>query len=303
MRIDSMRIDNRRRSRRETTESTAMTSLTTSPDDRDRRAALPTGGSAPALGHLSVRERDGRWDTATASGAAGTRRHRSTGHMAEGAGWFSLLAAAGEWVTWSLSLSAFWLVFTVAGGVLLGVAPASVAAATLVRERTLGRHDRVWRDGARFWVREFPGSQAAVLPLVLVTATLAANYVWFSAQGQGATGARLVTLPALALAATALAWTAPLVAHYTVSPWRVTFLALRLTLARPACGVLLAFVAIAMAYAVLSVPVVAVVAVGAWWTVSTWLCLRFFDDNEERRGDPPSAGPLRTLPTHPLNVS
>ncbi|WP_183091514.1 DUF624 domain-containing protein [Streptomyces radicis] len=223
--------------------------------------------------------------------------------MAEGAGWFSLLAAAGEWVTWSLSLSAFWLVFTVAGGVLLGVAPASVAAATLVRERTLGRHDRVWRDGARFWVREFPGSQAAVLPLVLVTATLAANYVWFSAQGQGATGARLVTLPALALAATALAWTAPLVAHYTVSPWRVTFLALRLTLARPACGVLLAFVAIAMAYAVLSVPVVAVVAVGAWWTVSTWLCLRFFDDNEERRGDPPSAGPLRTLPTHPLNVS
>ncbi|MDT0269046.1 DUF624 domain-containing protein [Streptomyces sp. DSM 44915] len=272
-----------------------MTSTTTA-TDREEGPPAPTAGAASAtLGLPAAPPRPSGWgDAPPASGAAG--RCRAAGRAG------TPLTTAADWFLWVLSLSAFWAVFTLAGGVLLGVAPASVAAATLVRERVLGRRDRIWRDGARIWARGFLASQLAVFPLVFVTVTLAANYLWFSALGPGATGGRLLTLAGFALAGTALAWAAPLAAHYTVPPWRVTPLATRLVLARPASSVLLAFTALGLSYAVAAVPVLGAVAIGGWWAASTCLCLRFFADNEERRTEPRAAAPALALPTQPLST-
>lgn len=217
-------------------------------------------------------------------------------------GWATALANWGGWLTWVLALSAFWFVATLAGAVVLGVAPASVAAATLVRERSLGRHDRVWRDGFRHWARALVQSQAAFLPLAAATAILGTDYLWFSAMGPAAAPARLSTLIAFALTVIALAWAAPLAAHYEVRPWRVTVFATRMLLARPASSALLALVGGAIVYAAARIPFIALFAPGVWFTATTLLCLRFFADNDARQAEGPDEAPRLPLPHEPLRT-
>ena len=55
-----------------------------------------------------------------------------------------------------------------------------------------------------------------------------------------------------------------------------------LALTRPAASVLLLFVFAAIGYAVAAYPFLAVVAVGGWIQLDTWLCLRLFAENEAR---------------------
>ncbi|HWV50433.1 MAG TPA: DUF624 domain-containing protein, partial [Microbacterium sp.] len=53
-------------------------------------------------------------------------------------GWALHVHAAFEWLWWVATVNLLWLVFTLAGGIVLGIAPASVAAAELTRRRLRG---------------------------------------------------------------------------------------------------------------------------------------------------------------------
>lgn len=217
-------------------------------------------------------------------------------------GWAARLSVCGEWLVWVVMLGVFWVTFTLSGGIVFGFAPASVAAATLVRERFLGRNDRIWRDGARFWRQSLLSAQPAVLPLGLVSAALGVNYLWLSLAGPEAAALRILTLIAAVLALSASAWTAPLAAHYELRPWGTTILATRLILTRPASTVLLAFCAAAIVYGAVTIPVLCLPAIGGWFTASTLLCLRFFADNENRQSGRHDITPDYALPTEPLSV-
>lgn len=220
--------------------------------------------------------------------------------------WATRAHAASSVIAWCCTLNALWLAFTLLGGVVLGIGPATVAACILVRRRMRGDESFHPRDFARLWRRELWRGSAVILPVVVVTAVLLSNYAFFSALGPEASAARLATLAALVLVVGAGAYVGPMYAHYDLPLRAYAVKALRFALARPASTVLLLLVTAALAFASAAAPLLpAVVSVGAWLHASTWLCVRFFEENEARlagQARPGPREPVRALPSEPLRI-
>jgi uncharacterized membrane protein YesL len=197
--------------------------------------------------------------------------------------WSIRLHEASDEVFWAARLNLLWTVFTLAGGVLLGVGPATVAAYTLARRHACGESFSVWPAFAAAWRREFVRGSIVVLPLAAVAGLLITNYFYFAALGSGATVLRLTTLAALAAAAVIATYLLPMLVHYDLPTGAYPAKALLFAITRPAASVLLLFVATAVAYACALYPfLLLVVAVGGWIQLDTWLCLRLFAENEAR---------------------
>ncbi|GIH06719.1 hypothetical protein Rhe02_47860 [Rhizocola hellebori] len=222
-----------------------------------------------------------------------------------GPAWASHLHPVFSTIAWCAALNAMWLAFTLLGGVVLGAGPATVAACIVARRHLRGETIR-WRDFAAVWRKEFWRGTIVVAPVAAVVILLYSNYVYFSALGPAAGGARLVTLAALMLAIGAGSYVAPMYAHYDLPLHRYAPKALRFALGRPASTFILVFSFAVCAVITALMPVLlAVISIGLWWQASTYLCVRFFQENEDRlarRADPESAVPMTSLPVEPLRI-
>src|SRR5689334_1486631 len=69
--------------------------------------------------------------------------------------WSTRLYEATDEVLWAIKLNLWWVLFTLAGGVVLGVGPATLAAYTLARRHALGDSFPVWPAFAAAFRREF----------------------------------------------------------------------------------------------------------------------------------------------------
>src|SRR5918999_716987 len=111
--------------------------------------------------------------------------------------WSTRVHAACSTIAWCCLLNACWLGFTLLGGVVAGIGPATVAAAVLSRRRGNGEAVGV-REFAIVWRRGFGAGNAVVLPVLVAIAVLWTNYLAFS--GPGMSALRLTTLGALVVA-------------------------------------------------------------------------------------------------------
>jgi uncharacterized membrane protein YesL len=206
-------------------------------------------------------------------------------------------------IAWCCLLNLYWLIFTMLGAIVAGIGPSTVAACVLARRRSRGEAVDV-RDFAIVWRREFRAGNAVVLPVVVVIAVLWTNYLAFS--GPDTTALRLTTLGALVVAIAIGSYVAPMYAHYDLPLWQYVIKASRFALARPASTVLLVLVFATIAFATAAMPLLVVVmSVGTWLHTTTWLCVRFFAENEDRLAAPASNHPPvpeRALPTEPLRI-
>ncbi|WP_183091218.1 YesL family protein [Streptomyces radicis] len=201
--------------------------------------------------------------------------------------WTIRLYEACSVVSLMARLNALWLLFTLLGGVVLGAAPATVAAAHCVREHLAGRPRRPVATFARTWRAELVGANVALLPPAVLGAALGWNYVLFSAAGPEAAVPRLSTLAALVVLVAVGCWLPGLYVHYDVPRRQFLTKGLRFALANPVPSVLQLLVPAALAYASSRLTILPLlVAVGAWCFLSTWLALRFFAENESRLADP-----------------
>jgi len=207
----------------------------------------------------------GRWRTTTATG------------------WATRLYEASDEVAWAAKLNLLWIVFTLAGGVILGVGPATVAAYTLARQRAHGESVPSWPAFVTAYRREFWRGSLLVLPLVGVSILLVTNYFYFASLGPAGTVPRLATGAAIVALVVIAAYLLPMSVHYDLRIRTCLPTASLFALTRPAPSVLLLFVFTAIVYAAATYPfLVLVVAVGGWIQLDTWLCLRFFAENEAR---------------------
>ncbi|MEV6038678.1 DUF624 domain-containing protein [Nonomuraea sp. NPDC052116] len=191
------------------------------------------------------------------------------------------LQAACSELIWAVQLNLMWIVFTLAGGVIGGLGPATVAAYTLARRRTRNESFHGW---AEFWTvyrREFVRASLLVLPVAALATVLVGNYLYLSALGPSMGALRIATFVALIALAGVGAYVGPLYAHYDL-PLRAYWpKAAQLALLRPASSVLLLLALSAIAYATSAAPILApVISFGAWIYLNTWLCQRFFAENE-----------------------
>jgi uncharacterized membrane protein YesL len=205
--------------------------------------------------------------------------------------WSIRLYEAADEVFWAAKLTLLWTICTLAGGVLLGIGPATVAAYTVARRHASGEAFRAWPAFAAAYRRDFGRGCAVVLPLAGAAVLLVTNYFYFAAReaareaarGGGTTLPRLITLAALAVLAMIAAQLLPMAVHYDLPTSAYLRKASLFALARPPASILLLFVGTAIGYAVTTFPFLVVVAVGGWIQLNTWLCLRLFAENEAYR--------------------
>ena len=197
--------------------------------------------------------------------------------------WVIRLYEAADEVAWAVRLNLLWLLFTLAGLVVLGVGPATMAAYTLARRHAQAESFAAFPAFLVAYRREFVRGTTLLLPVLGVSVFLAGNYFYFASLGPAAVLPRLATLAALAIVVVIGAYLLPMAAHYDLRAYAYLPKASLFALARPAPSALLLLVATAVGYASVTYPfLVLVVAVGGWIQLDTWLCLRFFAENEAR---------------------
>jgi uncharacterized membrane protein YesL len=196
--------------------------------------------------------------------------------------WAIRLYEAADEVVWAAKLTLLWSLFTLAGGVVAGLGPATVAAYAVARRRALGESFHAWPAFTAVYRREFGRGTLLVLPLAGAGLLLATNSLYFASLGSAGSVPRLATLGALAALIVVTAHLLPMAAHYDLRLPAYLPKASLFALTRPAASILLLFGFTAIVFAVATYPVLVIVAVGGWIQLDTWLCLRFFAENEAR---------------------
>ncbi|MCP2635969.1 DUF624 domain-containing protein [Microbacterium sp. HD4P20] len=198
-------------------------------------------------------------------------------------GWAVRAHAAFEWVWWLIVVNVLWYLFALAGGVVLGAVPASVAAAELTRRRLRGESFPPLRAFAAAWRREFWRSNAALGPAFAVTALLAASVIGHFNAAQPLTAWGLASAGAFVGAFAVSAIAVPMYVHYDLPLSRYVITASRWMLRNLAHAVLLVAASVLVVTCSLVVPgIIPFLSLGAWSTLATVLCLGFFAANERR---------------------
>ena len=198
-------------------------------------------------------------------------------------GWSIRLYEAADEVVWAIKLNALWIGFTLVGGVALGIGPATLAAYSLARRRSSGESFHALPAFRTAFRQEFRRGCLVVLPLVAAAVLLIGNYLYFAALGTKASLPRLASLVALVALGVIAAYLLPMAVHYDLKVRELLPKASLVALARPASSLVLLFVAVSIAYVSSRFPVLGIVlAGGGWIQLNTWLCLRFFAENEAR---------------------
>jgi uncharacterized membrane protein YesL len=122
-----------------------------------------------------------------------------------------------------------------------------------------------------------------LFPVLGVSACLVSDYLYFASRGPVAALPRLATLLALAAVVVIVAYLLPMFVHFDLRAVACLPKASLFALTRPASSVLLLFAFLAVLKATATYPFLAlVISVGGWIQLDTWLCLRFFAENEAR---------------------
>lgn len=186
-----------------------------------------------------------------------------------------------EGLVWIAKVNLGWLIGTLVGGILLGVAPATVAAYASCRARLRGDDGPFVPMFSRKYRAEFWRANALLVPTFAVGLLVAAGMrVIIATAG---VPAWLVVVPLAAVLSAALAFLVPLYVHYDLALHRYPVVASRFVLANsgPALLMLLTLAGIGIATALLP-GLLPFFAIGAWIQASTALSLSFFASNDER---------------------
>ena len=195
-------------------------------------------------------------------------------------GWVDTLAFLGL-------LNLLILAGTLAGGVVLGVAPALAAATVVSRTRLRGDTQRAARVFVRTWISDFGRANLLAAPGLLALALPGTSLLLLD----GAPAALRVALAVVAgLGAVHLLLALTMDAHYDLRRGDVARLAWAFLLRAPGVPLLLAATTALVGVVTAFVPgLLPVVSIGAWAYLCTALCLSFYAANDRRLGDRPAA--------------
>lgn len=164
------------------------------------------------------------------------------------------------------------------GGVVLGIAPALVAAASLSRARVRGDAQPLLRTFLTVWRREFWRANAVLAPFGVLALVLGVNLYAFAPAG----GALVVALwVALALVGLAAMFAITLFSHYELPLRRYGVTAVRYLLHDlPATALVLVVTVIAVLVTRFLPGLLPVLTIGAWVHAVSAICVSCFARND-----------------------
>lgn len=183
-------------------------------------------------------------------------------------------------VYWVLIVNVLFWVFALAGGIILGVAPAIVTGMELTRRRAEGRLFPVFRTFAAVWRQEFWRANGLLAPFGVALAILVVDLAWIRATGSAGVPGGLVTA-ALVIVATLGSLTSGLYVHYDM-PFRAYIVrAARWSLGNLPHVLLLGLTIVLICGATYALPgILPFLTAGALVAIPAQLCTAFFRSNE-----------------------
>ncbi|MFE5308531.1 DUF624 domain-containing protein [Isoptericola sp. NPDC056605] len=198
-------------------------------------------------------------------------------------GWVDTLAFLGL-------LNLLVLAGTLAGGAVLGVAPALAAATVVSRTRLRGDTQRAVRVFVRTWVSGFGRANLLAAPGLLALALTGTSLLLLD---DAPTVLRVALAVVAGLGVVHLLLSLTMDAHYDLRRGDVPRLAWAFLLRAPGAPLLLAATTALVGVVTAFVPgLLPVVSIGAWAYLCTALCLSFYAANDRRLGDPAATLPL-----------
>ncbi|WP_203579940.1 YesL family protein [Microbacterium hibisci] len=195
--------------------------------------------------------------------------------------WALRAHAAFDWIWWIVVVNALWWFFTLAGAVVLGAIPASVAAAEVTRRRLRGELFPVARTFASAWRREFWRANGALGAGAIATCALAASVAGQLGAGSLASFLGVVSAVALAAAFAITTIAAVMYAHYDLALRAYLPTAGRWAVRNVPHVVLLLLGAVVVTAAGSILPgMIPFLSVGGWLVLSTTMCFSFFTAND-----------------------
>ena len=183
-------------------------------------------------------------------------------------------------VYWMLIVNVLTIIFTIAGGIVLGLAPAIIAGTELTRRRAEGRLFPVLRTYASVWRKEFWRANGLLAPFGVVLALLFIDLAWFRASNSFGAPAVLATI-ALFIVATLGSLTAGLYVTYEMPFGKYILRATRWGLGNSPHMLLLSLSIVLIYGATYALPgLLPFFTIGALVTVPAMLCTAFFRSNE-----------------------
>ncbi len=174
------------------------------------------------------------------------------------------------------------LVFTLAGGVVLGFAPAVAAAVTCSRGRIRGEAQPLLRTFASAWREQLRRANLLEAPGWLLLAILGLNLTAFWGE-PGSTALVVALVAAAALTVTHQLLVITMDAHYTLRARDCLRLAFAFALRFPGVPLLLAATTTLVAAVTAWLPgLLPTVSIGVWLYLCTALCLSFFAANDRQ---------------------
>lgn len=185
---------------------------------------------------------------------------------------------AAELLMWVAGLNLMIVVLTLAGGVVLGLAPALVAAASVSRARLRGDAQPLVRTFASVWRRELRGANIVMAPFAVAAVLLGLNLYAFAPVG----GALVVALwAALALVGLAATFAVTLYVNYQLPLGRYAATAVRYLLHDlPATALIAVVTALAVVITAFAPGLLPVLTLGAWLHAVTAICLSCYERND-----------------------
>lgn len=206
-----------------------------------------------------------------------------------------------DWIFRAALINLLWLAGTLLGAVLLGLAPATIAAHHVAREFVRQTDGRVIREFWRVYRSRFWDAQALLGPPGLVL--LLSVTVLVTVPGTDLPGAAMVMAScalAAAGAALTLLYLPSLSVHYDVPVGRAMSRSFMFAVAKLPSTIVLVVLLVGVIIASIRLPgLMPVLSVGTWILGSTALCLRFYAQNDDAlEAERPSADRRRSHAGH-----
>lgn len=204
------------------------------------------------------------------------RRHRGTTSAGLPGG---RLYDAADLLVWLAGMNLLVIAFSVLGGVVIGLAPALTAAATVSRGRLRGSADPLLRTFARAWRRDLLRANAVLAPFTIVALLLGINLYAFTPTSAGLKVAFWVALTLVAAAAT---FALTLYIHYQLPLRQYALTAVRYLLHDLPAAALVAIVTVLGALLTQFIPgLLPVLTIGAWIHTVTAICISCYTRNDQ----------------------
>jgi uncharacterized membrane protein YesL len=205
----------------------------------------------------------------------------------------SVLYRIFEWITRFAYMNLLWILFTLAGGIVLGFFPSTIAMFAIIRDWLRGKTDApLFPSFLAYYKKEFWKSNRMGV-IMIAAGSLSSFNIWFSRAGfEALTWTHIPMLAFMLLFLLFLLYLFPVYVHYDLNVRQIIKQAFLLMLVNPVHTVLMILCLVSLFFIIQLLPALAFIFGGSSSAfIIMWLCLHAFNRIQRKQAKQKTLSP------------